>query len=130
MCLKKQQIKMKKSKVILFIILLVVNLVTIEISKIQITFLQILTIQIFLFSLSFLADIAQLKFSKNKNITPAHFLTINILRMLLCVVFLLPTILKYSKSDNIYIYNFFIAYFIYLFHDIIFKCKKPNKIIV
>ena len=119
---------MKKSKTILLIISLVLNLLVVQIFKIKITFQQVLIIQIFLFSLSFLTDIIQLKFSKNKNITPAHFLMINFLRILLCVVFLLPIILKYGESDDIYIYNFFIAYFIYLFHDIIFKGKNLNEI--
>ena len=119
---------MKKSKTILLIISLAVNLLLVQIFKIKITFQQVLIIQIFLFSLSFLADIIQLKFSKNKNITPAHFLMINFLRILLCVMFLLPIILRYDKSDNIYIYNFFIVYFVYLFSDLIFKVKTPNKI--
>ena len=119
---------MKKSKIILLITSLVLNLLLVQIFKIKITFQQVLIIQTFVFSLSFMADIIQLKFSKNKNITPAHFLMINFLRISLCIVFLLPTILKYSSSDNIYIYNFFIAYFIYLFHDIIFKGKNLNKI--
>ena len=118
---------MKKSKTILLIISLAVNLLLVQIFKIKITFQQVLIIQIFLFSLSFLADIIQVKFSKNKNITPAHFLMINFLRILLCVMFLLPIILRYEKSDNIYIYNFFIAYFIYLFSDIIFKVKSLIK---
>ena len=119
---------MKKSKAILFVISLAVNLAIIEISKIQITFQEALTIQIFLFSLSFLSDVIQLKFSKYKNITPSHFLSVNFLRIFLCVIFLLPTILTYSKSDNIYIYNFFIVYFIYLFSDIVLKQKNLNKI--
>ena len=119
---------MKKGKAILFVISAVANLLIVQIFKIKITFQEVLTIQIFLFSLSFLTDIIQLKFSKNKNITPAHFLMINFSRILLCVVFLLPTILKYSKADNSYIYNFFIIYFIYLFHDMIFKGKNRNKI--
>ena len=119
---------MKKSKAILLIISLAINLLVVQIFKIKITFQQVLIIQIFLFSLSFLTDIIQLRFSKNKNITPAHFLMINFSRILLCVVFLLPTILKYSKADNSYIYNFFIIYFIYLFHDMIFKGKNRNKI--
>ena len=118
---------MKKSKTILLIISLALNLLLVQIFKIKITLHQVLTINIFLFSLSFLTEIVQLKFSKNKNITPAHFLTINVLRILLCVVFLLPIILKYSTSDNIYIYNFFLTYFIYLFHDIIFKGKSLIK---
>ena len=119
---------MKKSKAILFIASAVANLLIVQIFKIKITFQQVLIIQIFLFSLSFLAEMIQLKFSKNKNITPAHFLMINFLRILLCVMFLLPIILRYDKSDNIYIYNFFIIYFVYLFSDIIFKVKIPNKI--
>ena len=118
---------MKKNKTILFIISLAVNLLLVQVFKIKITFQQVLTIQGFLFSLLFLTDIMQLKFSKNKNTTPAHFLMINFLRILLCVVFLLPTILKYSSSDNSYIYNFFIVYFIYLFYDIIFKAKTGIK---
>ena len=119
---------MKKSKIILFAILLAINVLVVQIFKMELLLEKILIIQFFLFSLSFLADITQLKFSKNKNITPAHFLIIYFLRILLCVLFLLPTILKYNKSDNIYIYNFFIVYFIYLFYDIIFKSKKLNKI--
>ena len=118
---------MRKSKTILLIISLVVNLLLVQIFKITVQ--QVLIIHTFLFSLSFLADIIQLKLSKNKNISPAHFLMINFLRILLCVVFLLPTILEYNpKSHNIYIYNFFIVYFIYLFYDIIFKGKNVNKI--
>ena len=119
---------MKKSKIILFAILLAINVLVVQILKIDLSLEKVLMIQIFLFSLSFLADITQLKFSKIKNITPAHFLIIYFLKILLCIVFLLPTILKYNQSDNIYIYNFFIIYFIYLFYDIILNSKKLNKI--
>ena len=119
---------MKKSKAILFVVLVAINLLLLQILKIKTTIKDILIIQIFLFSLSFLAEITQLKFSKIKNITPAHFLIIYFLKILLCIVFLLPTILKYNQSDDIYIYNFFIIYFIYLFYDIILNSKKLNKI--
>jgi len=114
---------MKKSKVVLFIILVTTNLLLVP-NQIQ----EVLSIQIFLFSLSFLTDVIQIKFAKHKNITPSHFLTINFVRIFLCVIFLLPTILTYTKSDNTYIYNFFIVYFIYLFSDIVFKQKFSNKI--
>jgi len=119
---------MKKNKAILFIILVAINVSLVQILKIKIDIQEVLIIQIFLFSLSFLSDVIQLKFSKYKNITPSHFLSVNFLRIFLCVIFLLPTILTYSKSDNIYIYNFFIIYFIYLFSDIVFKHKNLNKI--
>ncbi len=118
---------MKKSKATLFIISIAANLLIIQMFRIKITFQQALTIQSFLFSLSFLSDIIQLKFSKNKNTRPAYFLMINFLRILLCVAFLLPIILKYSGSDINYIYNFFIVYFSYIFHDIIFKAKSVKK---
>ena len=114
---------MKKSKVVLFIILVTTNLLLLP-NQIQ----EVLSIQIFLFSLSFLTDVIQIKFAKHKNITPSHFLTINFVRIFLCVIFLLPTILTHTKSDNTYIYNFFIVYFIYLFSDIVFKQKFSNKI--
>ena len=118
---------MKKSKTILFIVLLALNLLIVQFFDFF-PLHQAVIIQIFLFSLSFLVEVIQLKFAKSQDITPVHFLMINFLRILLCVVFLLPTILKYSEPDNAYIYNFFIAYFIYLFHDIIFKGKNLNKI--
>jgi len=114
---------MKKSKVVLFIILVATNLLLVP-NQIQ----EVLSIQIFLFSLSFLTDVIQIKFAKHKNITPSHFLTINFVRIFLCIIFLLPTILTYTKSDNTYIYNFFIVYFVYLFSDIVFKQKNRNKI--
>jgi hypothetical protein len=119
---------MKKSKIILLIILLAANLFLVQIFKIKITVQKILILQVFLFSLSFLTDIIRLKFSKNKNITPVYFLMINFLRILLCVVFLLPTILQYNNSEDVYIYNFFIIYFVYLFYGIIFNPKNHIKI--
>ena len=95
---------MKKSKTILFVILLAVNLLLVQIFKIKITFQQVLIIQIFLFSLSFLADIIQLKFSKNKNITPAHFLMINFLiaiKLSLVVNIKIPLLISSENDSNI-----------------------------
>jgi len=119
---------MKKSKAILFVVLVAINLLLLQIFKIKTTIKDILIIQIFLFSLSVLTDVIQTKLSKYKNSTISHFLAVNFLRIFLCIIFLLPTILTYSKSDNIYIYNFFIIYFIYLFSDIVLKGKNINKI--
>ena len=118
---------MKKSKVIFFLSSVVVNLILVQTFKIKITLQEVLIIHIFLFSLSFLSDRVQIKFSKNKNITPSQFFMINFIRILLCIMFLLPIILKYDKSYNIYIYNFFIIYFVYLFSGLIFKYKTQIK---
>ena len=119
---------MKKSKTLLFIIALIVNSLLVFFFKIEITFNHLLVIHLFLFSLTFLPIIAKFIFSKSRKIPPTFFLIINVLRMLLILVFLFPTILNYSISDKTYIYNFFIAYFFYLFTDIIFKLKNTNKI--
>ncbi len=114
---------MKKSKVVLFIILVTTNLLLLP-NQIQ----EVLSIQIFLFTVVVLGDLFHKKISNNKHITPSYFLVINFLRIFICVLFLLPKILNYSKNENTYIYNFFIIYFIYLFSDIILKTKIKNKI--
>ena len=114
---------MKKSKVVLFIILITTNLLLLP-NQIQ----DVLSIQIFLFTVVVLGDLFHKKISNNKHITPSYLLVINFLRIFICVLFLLPKILNYSKNENTYIYNFFIIYFIYLFSDIILKTKIKNKI--
>jgi hypothetical protein len=119
---------MIKNKLFIFILSFVLNYFIVWVVNLNIQILDIFTIQIFLFTLSLLGDLLHQKFSNKKDITPSHFLSINFSRIFLCVLFLVPTILRYSKPDNIYIYNFFIVYFIYLFSDIIFKQRNTNKI--
>ena len=97
---------MKKSKVVLFIILVTTNLLLLP-NQIQ----EVLSIQIFLFTVVVLGDLFHKKISNNKHITPSYFLVINFLRIFICVLFLLPKILNYSKNENTYIYNFFIISF-------------------
>ena len=118
---------MKKSNAILFITSLVINLAAGYFLKLTITFHEILTIHIFLFLLLFLTDLIQTKFSKHKNIAPPLLLSVNFLRILACIIFLLPVILSHEKSDNSYIFNFFIVYFFILFSNIFLKCKTTIK---
>jgi len=118
---------MKNNKVLVFVISFAVNLLLAQRFKIKITFQEILTIHGFLFSLTFLAGLIQTKFSKHKNTPSSYLLSINFLRILVCVIFLLPIILKYEKYENTYIYNFFICYFIYLFCDLVLKNKTSLK---
>lgn len=128
MCLRNQLITMKNNTVIAAILLCAINLVLIETFKIKIIFQQVLIIHSFLLSLALLSDLIQKKLSKLKNPTSSHLLSVNFLRILACIVFLLPIILNHEESDKNYIYNFFVCYFIYLFYDIIFKSKNQNKI--
>ena len=81
---------MKKSKVVLFIILVATNLLLLP-NQIQ----EVLSIQIFLFTVVVLGDLFHKKISNNKHITPSYFLVINFLRIFICVLFLLPKILNY-----------------------------------
>ena len=119
---------MKKSKVFLFVASLVINLGAVYFFKLKITFQQALTIHTFLFTLLFLTDLIQAKFSKQKNISPALSLSVNFLRIISCIIFLFPAILSNDKSENSYIYNFFVVYFFILFSDIFLKRKNNNKI--
>ncbi len=118
---------MKKSKVIFSLTLLCINLCTKYFFELQLTFRQVLTIHIFLFFLFFLTDLIQTKFSKHKNPYPLVLLSINFLRILACIFFLLPTVLNHEKMDNSYIYNFFAIYFVILFSDIFLKHKNEKK---
>jgi len=118
---------MKKSKVIIFIISLCANLLFVQIFKLAISNQEIFKIHMFLFSLSLLVDLIKFKFSKDKNITPSHFLGINFLRIILCVIFLFPVILIHNKYNNIYIYTFLCVYFINLFSDIFLSVKISRK---
>ena len=118
---------MKRNKVIIAIILCTINLILIEKLKIKITFQQILIIHTFLLLLTVLSNTLHEKLSKLKNITPSHLLSVNFLRILACIFFLLPIILKYEESDKNYIYNFFLCYFIYLFATVFLKAKNQIK---
>ena len=119
---------MKKNNASLFIISFGINLVAAHFLKLTITFQQVLTIHIFLFLLLFLTNLIQTKLSKHKKINPSLVLSINFLRIIACIIFLLPSILNHEKTDNGYIYNFFGVYFFILFSDIFLKRKNHNKI--
>jgi len=118
---------MTKSKAIVCIISFCINLLFTQIFKLAISNQEIFKIHIFLFSLSFIVDLIQVKFSKRTIITPSHFLCINFLRIVLCIIFLFPVILIHNKSNNIYIYTFLLVYFINLFSDIFLSVKTARK---
>ena len=119
---------MKKSKAVLAVVLLGAHLGVVWFLNLKITPQEVLTIHVFLFLLLFLTDLIQTKLSERNNTAPSLLLSINFLRILACVFFLLPAILSYEKPDNSYIYNFFIIYFFILFSDIFLKGKNNNKI--
>jgi hypothetical protein len=118
---------MRKNKIIAFIVLTILNILLVNMFNLKISVQNIVIIQVFLFSLSFSSQLLLEKLLKNKKTTPAHFLSVNILRIALCIVFLLPVILNFRESEKSYIYNFFIIYFSYLFLENYAKVKKQDK---
>ena len=118
---------MKKSKVIFFATLFLTNIFCSKIFITEISFQEIFNIHVFLFSLMLLTDLFQQKISTKKRVI-TYSLISNFIRIFLCIVFLFPIIFGYTKSNNIYIYNFFIMYFIYLFYSLKFQQKKEHKI--
>ena len=100
------------------IIILIINLGFLSLVSIEITFFDTLHIHAFLFSLSLLSNITYQYLIKKKQKSTSVFLSINIIRIALTIIFLLPVIIQFDKSYTIYIYNFFCVYFSYLFFDL------------
>ena len=97
---------MVKHKIFGFLVLCVINLTLLQIYKIPVTNLDVVQINVFLMFLSFIEDLINLKFSNLKKITPVYVLITNFLRIVFSLIFLLPTILNFTKNDTFYIYNF------------------------
>jgi len=116
------------NRVALGVLLCAINVGLIEWFKIKIVLPQIFLTHVFLFSLAVFSDLCERKALRFKKTTPLYLLSIKFLRIFACVVFLIPIILSYEKTDKNYIYNFFIFYFIYLFHDVVLKNKNRHKI--
>ena len=123
---------MRKSKSIFFLFLLVINLVLAFFLELDLSLAQILKTHSFLGLLFFSTSIIQTRLSQNKKPLPTLSLAINLLRIIGCVVFLLPHIFNHKKNGDLngdtYIYNFFLAYFSLLFFDVFLKWKKTRKI--
>lgn len=118
---------MKKNNFFFFLSLFLINLVVVFFFELEITFQKVLVIHTFLFSLLFLTKLIQKKISKHKNISSSLLLSINFLRILACILFLIPFILNHEKTNICYIYNFFCIYFSMLFSDIFLKLKDAKK---
>jgi len=119
---------MKPSKTALFLSSLAINFTARAVLDLTITSLQILTIHIFLFALLFGTDLIQKKLLKKKNASPIILLSINFLRIFLCLVFLFPIMINSKNTPKTYIYNFFFVYFFLLFFDVFWKRKNEIKI--
>ena len=116
-----------KNNILFAGIILAGNFFLVGMSNIQIGLYSIFLINIFLFSISFLGSLFQQKIAQKNKTTPSYFLAINFIRIFVCVLFLLPIIIDYEKSDTLFIYNFFIIYFSYLIIDLMNMKSKGVK---
>ena len=118
---------MKKNKIILAGLIFAINIFALDLIETNIETKDVVIVHLFLFSLWIFSGLIQYRLFKKNNIKSVHVFFVNPIRMLFCLLFLLPTMLNYQKSENPYIYNFFIIYFIYLFSDLFFISKKEIK---
>lgn len=64
-------------------------------------------------------SIVNFKFSKGKKQIFSLFMGATLLKMILCIVFLLPVLLKPNENATLEVFNFFIPYFLYLAFEIV-----------
>ena len=86
---------------------------------------------VFLYMLYLLVTGAKYFLKKLKNKTPFLFLSINIFKIIACILFLLPTLKNKTEITTIYTIQFFIAYFIFLAIEIIennYQQKTNNNL--
>jgi small-conductance mechanosensitive channel len=106
----------------------ILNLIAQSLFKIDISLYQIGIIYIFLFSLIVLTELIKEKILKENTGNVFALLSINLLRILISVIFLLPYLLAKKEVDKVYIYNFIICYLILLFSSSFINIKQiENK---
>ena len=71
----------------------------------------------FLFLLSLFAAGCRYLLNKLKNTSPFFLLFINVIKIIACILFLLPIIIDKTEITTYYILHFFIAYFIILIKE-------------
>ena len=72
----------------------------------------------FLFLLSLFSAGGRYLLNKRKNKSPFFLLSINVIKIIACILFLLPIIIDKTEITTYYILHFFIAYFIILIKEV------------
>ncbi|MBE50528.1 MAG: hypothetical protein CMP51_02430 [Flavobacteriales bacterium] len=118
---------MKLNYLFFFVLLIPINVIIISRLNLAIQN-QALAMHGFLLVLTYYTQRAQVKRFKKPITKPFDTLKLNIIRMLLCGVFL-AIVLVYNEEEvrRFLVYNFFILYFIYLLSEIIFFKKFSDE---
>ncbi len=118
---------MRHPSVLLFVLLFPINLFVAWFFVIKISAQELFTKHFFLFSVFFLTEKTK-KFVLEKRPTFVLFLlSFNFLRILACVLFLYITFFIGENQEKLYVYNFFVCYFFYLFGIFFLTRKNINK---
>lgn len=85
-------------------------------------------IHIFLFILTLLSHFGLMVIlKKNVDFMGYGFIAASFIKMIICVLFLLPVILNQTESTNSYVFQFFFVYFGYLAFEVVILYKELNK---
>ncbi len=80
---------------------------------------------LFLFALDVFTQMYERRLNNIRK--PFFVLSINLFRIVFCLVFLLPQIITSNTDRKLYIINFFLLYFVLLVINLINKKKHLNK---
>ena len=117
---------MNRNRIYLYLICTIFNMFIQIFFSTPLNILDIILIQSYLLSIYIITDTSTRKLKSKTQSVPFYFSIFNFLRIIACVIFLIPHILKNNIYSNTYIYNFIIVYFIHLYFDI-YMLKKTSK---
>ena len=115
-----------KKTIYIFILFTLVNLVLKTIELIQIGYYDIIKIHLFFLSITIITQKLYEYLNQKPNTSALYFLSINIGRIILSIVFLWPIIFSENIIKKQIIVNFIITYFAYLLFESIIQNQKSK----
>ena len=106
--------------------LILINLFLRRTEYIQIDYYNIIKIHVFFLSITIITQKLHKYFSQKTNTSVLHFLSINIGRIILSIIFLWPIIFSENLLKKQILINFIIAYFAYLLFESIIQNQKSK----
>ena len=115
-----------KKAIYIFIFLTLINLLLKTTDYIKISHYIIIKIHIFFLSIIIITQKLHEYFLKKPNISLLYFLSINIGRIILSIIFLWPIIFSENTLKKPILINFVVIYFVYLLFESIIQNQKSK----
>ena len=115
-----------KKTIYIFIILTLVNLALQSAEVIQIEYYDIIKTHLFFLSITIISQKLYKYLNQKSNTSALYFLSINIGRIILSIIFLWPIIFSENIFKKQIILNFVITYFVYLLFESIIQNQKSK----